>query len=310
MYIFIVNPIAGNGKAKKIYDTIRHLPLLQNEAKFYITEYKGHINEIIAEIQLTKRTGIPIEILFVIGGDGTVHEVVNALTDHDIRICYIPGGSGNDFSRGINGHKQPREIIERAINEQQEKTYWIGTYVKESNSHDKFLNSIGFGFDAAVVKRASTLPIRKLLSLLKLNQLIYLFALLRELISYKPREITIRYDDHEIKFSRVLFATISNQPYMGGGMKVNPDAHNNKENFSILVVDSISKWKVFFLFGTVFFGKHTMFKEVHTFKAKEISIMARDAIPFQADGEYGEIKTTVIKKYNKPIIIKGTKSTM
>lgn len=307
MYIVIVNPIAGNGKAKKIYESIRHLSLLQNNTKFYLTEYKGHVEEIIQQIELEKVQGLQIDLLFVIGGDGTIHEVVNALNDQEIRICYIPGGSGNDFSRGIGNYKHPKEIIERAISESTEQTYWLGTYENENGSPNKFLNCIGFGFDAAVVKRASKLSLRKLLSVLQLNQLVYLFALLRELISYKPREITIRYDNHERTFSRVLFATINNQPYMGGGMKINPDATNNSRTFSILVVDHISKWKVFLLFGTVFIGKHVVFKEVHTFKAEEVSISARETIPYQVDGEYGELTTTTIKKYKYPIMIKGTK---
>lgn len=307
MYIFIVNPVAGNGKAKKIFESVRDLPILQNNSKYFISEYPGHINEIVREIELQKEQGEPIHVLFVIGGDGTVHEVVNALNHQSIRICYIPGGSGNDFSRGIDSYKQPNEIIERAILDEMEQTYWLGTYRTENGSLNKFVNSIGFGFDAAVVKRARTLSIRKLLRWLKLDQLIYLFALLRELITYQPLELTLSLDEEEKTFKRVLFATVSNQPYMGGGMKINPEANNNKETFSILVVDHIAKWKVFLLFGTVFFGTHVLFKEVHTFKAKQVFISARKKIPYQVDGEYGELSTTTINKHAIPISIKGTK---
>lgn len=307
MYIFIVNPIAGNGKAKKIYHSIRHLPVLRERTIFYVTEYKGHIEEMMREIEEKNSKGTEIELLFIIGGDGTVHEVINSLTQK-IPISYIPGGSGNDFSRGINNYKQPQQIIKRAISERKEAKYWLGTYKTDGGSLTKFVNSIGFGFDAAVVKRAKTLPIRKLLSMLRLNQLVYLFALLSELIHYKPLKMSIRYDDGEKEFSRVLFATVSNQPYMGGGMKVNPHATNNEHYFSILVVDSIPKWKVFLFFGTVFFGKHTMFKEVHTFQSSQVTITAQNKIPYQVDGEDGEIVNTIVKKHPKPMIVKGTKS--
>lgn|SRR5690606_560441 len=307
MYSFIVNPIAGNGKAKKIYESIRHLPILQNKATFYLTEYEGHAKEIVRMLESNKAKGEPLDILFVIGGDGTVHEVVNALSDQEIRICYIPGGSGNDFARGIESDKRPKEIIERAILDKDEKTYWLGTYTADDGITNKFVNSIGFGFDAAVVNRARKLAIRKLLSVLRLNEFVYLFALLVELVVYKPLEISLHLDGKEKTFKNVLFATVSNQPFMGGGMKINPDAHNNHEDFSVLVVDNISKWKVFFLFGTVFFGKHTAYKEVYTFKTKEVTVRAHQRIPYQVDGEYGKLKAASIRKFPQPLYIKGAK---
>lgn len=304
LYAVIVNPVAGNGKGKKVYEKIRKSTYLQHKTVYYITQYKGHVEEIVTNIEKDHPN---IKVLFIVGGDGTVNEVINALSNKRIRIAYIPGGSGNDFSRGFKSLKKPDDIIRSALTEQKETTYWLCSYKTEETNVRKFINCIGFGFDAVVSHSASSLSFRNLLSKLRLDSLIYLFALLRELFFYKPLQITLTIDGEKRTFNRVLFLTINNQPYMGGGMKINPQAKNNDAKFSIIVVDSIPKWKVFLLFGTVFFGKHTLFKEVSILHAQEVMITATGQLPFQVDGEYGETKWATIKKENKPIRLTGIK---
>jgi len=308
MYVVIVNPVAGNGKGKKLYERIRHSPFFKDNTVFYIAEYKGHIHKIMTKLEHTHRN---IQVLFVVGGDGTMHEVINALSNKQLRVAYIPGGSGNDFARGINSLKDPDSIIKQAITEQKEATYWLCTFETGPSHQESFINCIGFGFDAIVGHSASKLSLRNMLSKLRLNSLVYIFALLRELFFYQPLQMTMTIDGEKQTFDQVLFLTINNQPYMGGGMKVNPQAHNNDTDFSIIVIDSISKWKVFLLFGTVFFGKHTRFKEVHIFQAQEVTISATSAsyqLPFQVDGEYGETNTATIRKLREPIYVKGIKA--
>lgn len=304
MKVVIVNPVAGNGKAKKIYKKLRNHPSLKNEAIFYITRYKGHTRLIIEEIETAKDH---ISILFIIGGDGTIHETVNALTNKRTFIAYIPGGSGNDFSRAIGSYKRPDDIITSAIQRKKTAQYWLSMYETEKDQARKLINCIGFGFDAIVSYRASKLSIRHILSKLRLNSLIYLFALLRELFLYKPRQITATIDGVEYHFNQVLFFTVNNQPFMGGGMKINPSAQNNDQYFSIIVVESIPKWKVFLLFGTVFFGLHTHFKGVHIIQAQEVTVTSPQRLPYQVDGEYGETTYAFIKKNNDSVRITGMK---
>lgn len=304
MYVVIVNPIAGNGKANKIYKQVRESSYLQNKATFYISEYKGHIKEIITDLESNKSD---ISLLIVIGGDGTVHEVINSLSNKETRIAYIPGGSGNDFARGINNRKQPDDIIKHAIEHQKEAQYWLCSYETDLKKQSKLINCIGFGFDAVVTNRATELSFRALLSKIHLDSLVYLFAALRELFSYKPLQIILTIDGVKKTFSRVLFLTVNNQPYMGGGMKINPKANNNDSHFSVVVVDSIPKWKIFLLFGTVFFGGHVLFKGVHIYQAKKVTVSGRMRLPYQVDGEYGETKHATINKLYKPIYLKGTK---
>src|SRR5699024_3141951 len=84
---------------------------------------------------------------------------------------------------------------------------------------------------------------------------------------------------------RCFLFTVNNHPYFGGGMKINPEAKNNPDDYACILIHDIAKWKVLVLFTTVFFGKHTSFKEVTILRGKNIHIRSKRPIIFQADGE-------------------------
>jgi len=299
MYVFIVNPIAGNGKAKKIYRRLmKHELYKQLNPVCHFTKYKGHAAELAAQACHAK-------VIVVIGGDGTMHEVVNGLEGRQISIAFIPGGSGNDFARGFDSFKDPFEVLFSLLDEKQEKEYWAGNFQTEDGAKRQFLNCIGVGFDAVVTASANRSRLKEAFGSIRLGSIVYIFALLRELFFYRPINLAIETEEGRKTFSRCFLATINNHPYFGGGMKINPLASNQPNYFSVLAIDSISKWKVLALFLTVFSGKHLNYKEVHTFKAKRLTIHADGPIPFQADGEAGEALHFSISKEPSSIKIKG-----
>lgn len=305
MYILIVNPVAGNGRAKKIYKRIERLDFFQREkCATYFTSYPWHVLEIVEQVEKKVASGAFIQAIIVIGGDGTMHEVVNGLNNTSIPIAYIPGGSGNDFARGVGISKNPEKVL-TAILDDTALTYWLGTFKTKEEQKQKFVNCIGFGFDAVVVDFARRVPFRTILNKLRLGTLIYLFAMFRALISYKPRRITLELDGTRHTFERAFFITVNNHPYFGGGMKINPLAKNNREHLSIIVVDSISKWKILALFGTVFIGKHLSFQGVHTFFSKQITVSADTPLPYEVDGEYGETNYAQMENNAHSIQVKG-----
>src|SRR5699024_11461172 len=106
---------------------------------------------------------------------------------------------------------------------------------------------------------------------------------LDEVVRYKSSELTMGVDGEPIHFERVVLLTINNHPYFGGGMNINPLAHNDGQTLSVLVIDSISKWKVLALLGTVFTGKHLQFKGVHTFEGREITLSSESPAPYETD---------------------------
>ena len=302
MYIFIVNPIAGFGRAKKMYEEIVQSPIFtQLQTKTYHTKYHGHAKTIANEIN-EKVIGHVVQGIVIMGGDGTLHEVVNGLRLRHLPVSFLPGGSGNDFQRGMNITNDPNETLKAIKNNTHTIDYWLGTYkIPNQLKQRYFVNCLGFGFDAVVAKSANQPRYKGFFNRFLIGSFVYLFALLKELIFFKPISITVSLDGVEKKFSQCFLFIVNNHPYIGGGMKINPHAQNNETEFSIIIVDSISKWKVFALFSTIFFGQHLRYREVTTFQAKNIKVSAKESVLFQADGEPSYTTYCSIKKPQEPM---------
>lgn len=302
MYLFIINPIAGNGRAKRIFLRIQKNESYKKlQTDHVYTKYKGHAEIIAKNLKVTT-----VKLIIVIGGDGTIHEVLNGLQEKQIPISFIPGGSGNDFARGALIPTDPNEVINNIFMEKENASYWLGMYQDKGKEDRLFANCIGFGFDAVVANRANQSTFKKWFNYFRLGKLIYLFALIWSLFTYRPSKVTIKIDDITKTFEKCFLLTINNHAYFGGGMKINPNAHNNENNLSILVVDSISKWKVITLFATVFTGKHLHFKEVKTFQGKNMQVCTERLIPYQVDGETGTTRECIITKKPFPVQVKGS----
>lgn len=305
MYIFIVNPAAGSGKAGKVYKNLQQHTFFQHLTKrCFVTSYQGHIEIIMQEVNQCCVTD-EVRAILVLGGDGTMHEVLNHLDDPHIPVSFIPGGSGNDFARNFEQPCNVKDFLERLTEDQPADPYWPGRFCVAGQESRLFLNCIGFGFDAIVAQSANRSRWKKRWNKLKVGKLVYLFSLVRELLKYEPIAISVLVDGTAYTFPRCLFLTVNNQPYFGGGMKINPNASNNPDTFGIIVVDSISKWKVLALFLTVFFGKHLAFKEVRTFRGESITLESKSSIPFQSDGETSQTTKAVIEKHDQPFWVNG-----
>lgn len=301
MYLFIINPVAGNGRAGKIYRRLKESQIYQQlHAVSYHTNYKGHAEELIEHLKTFYKKR-DINAIVVIGGDGTIHEVLNGLKNWQVPVAFIPGGSGNDFSRGTGMMFSPEEILYSILNNQRTSEYWLGVYTPQQRKQRYFVNCIGVGFDALVAKRANRLFCKKWFNRLHAGSLVYLISLLYELLRYKPKKIIMEIDGESIGFERCFLLTVNNHPYFGGGMKINPSAKHHKDTFSVLVIDSISKWKVLALFCTVFTGKHLRFKEVHIFESKEIVVSSESPMPYQSDGETGTAQYVHVTKKTKSV---------
>src|SRR5690625_3472336 len=125
MYIFIVNTKAGNGRAKRIFLKLKKTELYQKiDSTFYYTEYEGHAEELVRSIQNMEE----ISAIIAVGGDGTLHEVINGVGHHYIPIAFIPGGSGNDFARGIGLKEKPLQILKSVVEGKAETPYFFGDY--------------------------------------------------------------------------------------------------------------------------------------------------------------------------------------
>jgi YegS/Rv2252/BmrU family lipid kinase len=302
MYIFIVNTTAGNGRAKRIFSKLKKTDLYKSlESVYYYTEYEGHAEEIARSLS----NFMEIKAVIVVGGDGTLHEVINGLDHHKISIAFIPGGSGNDFARGIGLSEKPVKILQRVVDGTTEVPFYLGNYLLDGGENRRFVNSMGFGFDALIAKKANYSLYKRILNFFNLGKLSYAIALIQILSTFKPMEVKLKDNGEVTSLKNCWMVTVTNHPYYGGGMKINPTSKIQPNKLSVLLIHSISKWKVLALFLTVFTGKHIHYHEVELFETASLEIIFNKETDYQVDGQTDTCFSCKITKERQSTSILG-----
>ncbi|TKC15864.1 diacylglycerol/lipid kinase family protein [Robertmurraya kyonggiensis] len=293
----IINPQAKNGYSKKVWlDVEKELQSRQIPYTAFNTEYPGHARELARSIcKETKHEDKAV--IVVIGGDGTLHEVINGTVGaKNVSVGFIPGGSGNDFSRGYGipkNHLSASNFLLKQI-DLQPILVDVGEIVHSEEKTTYFVNNMGAGFDALITKEANHSKLKKVMNRFSLGNLIYAYFVLKKLFTFKRTVVNMTIDGKKYKFEETWFVTVSNQPYYGGGMKISPKASVRDGLLNVTVVQNLSRMKFLFVFITVFWGGHERMKEVKNFLGKEIFIESKDPLFVHADGEFiGETPVSI-----------------
>lgn len=267
--LFIINPIAGKGKAEET------IPLIQSKMKESHLEY---------EIILTTKPGEAAKIAFemvedypiviAVGGDGTVNEVARGLINRKKgKLGIIPAGTGNDMSKSLGLSLDQNEALEVIINGNS-RNMDIGLV-----NDNLFLNIASVGFDAEVVKNVE--GIKKRIK----GKIAYVLGVIITLFSFKKQEMILEMDGEVIKRNMVLMA-VGNGGYYGGGMNILPMADISDGYFNICLVKDMSNLNMLFLFPSIFKGKHLKYtKYVEIFKAKSVIVKNKEDRIINLDGE-------------------------
>ncbi|PAE33322.1 diacylglycerol/lipid kinase family protein [Bacillus sp. 7884-1] len=276
MYCFIVNKVSGNGKALKIWDKIeRKLQTKNVDYCVRFTEKPKHAPLLVQE--LIKK--VKVTVMVAVGGDGTIHEVINGLVGTDTPLGIIPAGSGNDFSRGLGIPTKHDRALERILNGKP-KIIDIG-FVNSTY----FCTVSGIGFDGEVAKKTNESMHKKVLNFVRMGQISYLISAINVLFQYKPMEITLMIDQKLYKIQKVWLIAVANFPYYGGGFMICPDAEINDGLFDICIVQGMSKWEFLRIFPLAYKGKHTSSPFIKIIKGKEIEILSSTPMLVHGDGE-------------------------
>ncbi|MFC4556743.1 diacylglycerol/lipid kinase family protein [Virgibacillus kekensis] len=304
MYIFIINPAAGNGKAKKALTRIKRSSEFKRVDSYcFFTEYPGHAEEIADQVSAQYKC--QIEAVIIIGGDGTLYEVMNGLHSTDYPVSFIPAGSGNDFARGCRIEGPPEVIFERIVSGAYKQVYWLGNYQADNIEGRIFVNSIGIGFDAEVAGKVNRSSYKKMLNKLRIGKITYIIALIQTLFTFKPMTLEVVIDGKHRYLQNCWMITMANHPYYGGGMKIIPQAEIQPEKLPVLIIHSISKWKVLSVFLIVFTGHHTRFKEVEIVEAKKVKVKSDSKITYQVDGQTSLCEKCTVTKQDIPFQVLG-----
>lgn len=288
MLSFIVNPNSGSGRGADIWKkTKEYLTEHAIPHELHLTTYAGEAKEIAN--QLTN-TSIKERIIIIIGGDGTLNEVISGLNmendKNDIKIAYIPAGSGNDFARSMKFSHDP-EVTLHKIMENPEYRYIDYGVMQTGDLNCRFCVSTGMGYDAAICHELVHSKIRKLMRKLHLTKLIYIIAGLHQICIGKPTSGTITLDDKRIiKLDKVWFVSSHIHPYEGGGFLLAPTADYTDGEFELCVIHDVGKIKLaIIMIGALLGGRHRYMKGVDLYACKKAHLQMSAPMAVHTDGE-------------------------
>ncbi|WP_409302257.1 diacylglycerol/lipid kinase family protein [Peribacillus sp. SCS-155] len=283
--VFIINPAARNAGSLKVWQAVEKELLLRNRPyQVFYTAYQGHA-AVIAK-QVLEKTNTRV-ILAVVGGDGTMHEVINGAAGFPhAAVISIPAGSGNDYARGIQGTAQYKKAmaILMDLHPDSSRSIDLGEYDSNGNK-GMFVNSIGMGIDAEITAEVNRSSAKKWFNLLKLGKLVYIYFFVKKLITYQRTDMKVIIDGQEINLKKVWFIVVSNQPYFGGGINISPRSVPDDGKFNVIAVHDISRAKLLSVFITVFWGGHLRIRNVDSYLCNEVVIDSSKPVFVQADGE-------------------------
>lgn len=271
-----VHPASGHGAAGRaapavtaaLHAVVDHLTVVQADT----------IEESRALMVRARDAGL--DLLVVLGGDGSVHQGMQFCVEHGVPLAVIPAGTGNDLARsvGLPGETMPAtdEVVE-AIRTGRRRTIDLGRIDGGDKDGTVFGTVLCAGFDSAVNERANAMrwprgPRR------------YDLAILAELAALKSRPLVLRTEDDRLELDATLVA-VANTPYYGGGIPVCPDADPTDGLLDVTVFGRVSRLDLIRLLPTLRTGRHVRHPAVTTLRAKSVRVGEDNGWIAYADGD-------------------------
>ncbi|RKE98813.1 diacylglycerol/lipid kinase family protein [Ichthyenterobacterium magnum] len=294
-WFVIINPTSGNGSCRKKWPCIKKFLEQHNfDFDFAFTQYENHSVELVH-----KAINKGVLNLISIGGDGTLHNIVNGIMTQNkvssslINVGVIPIGTGNDW---VKTHSIPKRVNQaiQLIKKGKTKLQDVGKieFLNDDKPAIYFNNLAGVGFDGYVVSKVEKYK--------RFGALAYLTGTLLGLSSFKNFKSKVVINS-KIEASKSLMVLVGLCNYSGGGMQLTESPNAFDGLFDISIAKDFKTFDILKNVAKLFNGKIVNFKKVNTFKSQVVTIeIKQDHLPFiQADGELigkGGFTASVIPK--------------
>ncbi len=291
MYHFIINSTASSGKVMRIWKKYRKN--LEKHKVQYMEHFPSSTQECVECVRSLKGHHI-----VAVGGDGSLNAVLQGIEDFEYtRLSCLPLGSGNDFAKAIGISKRPSKALRHLLETPVEETIDYGE-VSFTDSDTgaqrikRFAISSGIGYDAEICEAIDRSKAKRVLNAIGLGKLIYLFKGSARMFSFRrnygknPCRAEIVTDNGTaLTLPNMFLCVAMNTPFQGGGMPFCPKANWKDGLFDICCADGMGTAKLMAAIMLVYARKHFIFKQVHHFRCKSITI--KTAVPrfLHTDGD-------------------------
>jgi YegS/Rv2252/BmrU family lipid kinase len=270
--LLIVNPAAQHGVTETLVPVIERL-LQSTPHDTVMTTSIGHAVELAEKAE-------GYDTIVAVGGDGTVHEVLNGIMRRPENdrpaLGLIPTGSGNDTRRTLG---VPTDVADAVLA--------LGTGIRKRFDVGVcnglyFNNSFAAGLDARVTAKAVEYKVTTHRSGLWLYFTALMHVLFHEFYSHKVR---VTWEDKPAVDTELLIVAATIGSTYGGGFFITPDAVPDDGLLEICTIDPLSLPEALWRLPFVVMGKHTRMKPVHMARHASFVLESDDPMPAQIDGE-------------------------
>jgi diacylglycerol kinase (ATP) len=274
--LILINPHAAGGRARKLQHPIQAwcdaLPAQSEQPLIASPESIEIALALVSELPHPTR-------VVVVGGDGTLNQMLPVLLHGGHEVGLVPYGSGNDCARAWGLHRLSwQQALAHALHARS-SSIDVGRIELEKKAIHYFHSSLAVGFDASVGNRALAGP-QFLRGLPR-----YLLATLRELAHLKNWYLKVEVDGLLIHEGATLLASALNTPTYGGGMPAVPHALINDGQLNLLVGGRFNRLQTLLMLPRLLIGKHLGHPRIQCHPCSNATISNTSVVPVAADGE-------------------------
>jgi len=274
-YIFIVNEKAGKGKSTKI------IPNIEQACKNRNIEYEiRNISNEKNACEIAKEYKNEENVIYVVGGDGTLTVTLQGLIGTKNKLGVIPAGSGNDTYKAIKKLEKGETSID------------IG---KINDTY--FINVACFGIDAEVANNLD-----KFRNTFIPNSQIYNVSIAYTFTHFKPKKVKLKTPTKTID-DKYTILSICNGSYYGGGYNIAPKSQLTDGLFDIYYAEAMPRINMIPLILKLKKGEHEGKRKIHKYRANHVEIELDEKVTFNVDGEKLTDKKFVIDILPKALTV-------
>jgi len=264
--LFVVNARSGPRRKIDVAQLIsEHCEREQMPFELHPCERKEDLDGVIAYAEHER-----YDVLFAVGGDGTVHEVAKRLIGKAVALGIVPTGSGNGFARHVGLPLALKASLATWASGR------IATIDTASVNGIPFLGVMGAGFDALIAHRFAESTKRGMSTYVKEG--LFAFA------EYQPGQYEIEIDGETIR-RRAFVVAVANSSQYGNNARISPLASLQDGLLDLVTVENVSVFSALPLLVRLFNGTIHRSRRAKVAQGKHIIIRREEAAPAHLDGE-------------------------
>ena len=274
--IILINPHAAGGRARQLIHPLQvwcqGLPTTLKQPQVVAPDSVKAARQILSALPSKSR-------VIIVGGDGTLNQMLPTLLKGQHVVGLVPYGSGNDCARAWGLHRFSwQKALTHAL-QASPQAIDLGRVELNDNSVHYFHSSLAVGFDASVGNRALAGP-KYLRGLPR-----YLLATLRELVHLKNWPLEIEADGQVVHQQATLLASALNTPTYGAGMPAVPHASIQDGQLNLLIGGTFNRLQTLLMLPRLLIGQHLGHSRIQCVAFTNANIQSKLPVPVAIDGE-------------------------